>query len=75
MKCSALEFYATEAYGGLIGIFNGKSWVKVMRSFRSVAAALLQRFLSSGQKTFDDIEQYLETARIYPTCRHWVEYF
>ena len=38
------------------GIFNGKSWenFKAMRVFRSVAAALLQRLLSTGQNTFDE---------------------
>ena len=41
MKGSALEFYVTTTYGGIIGIFNGK-WVKAMRAFRSDAAALLQ---------------------------------
>ena len=75
MKGSALEFYVTAAYGGITGIFNGKSWVKGMRAFRGVAAALLQRFLSTGQKTFDEIEQYLETSRTYPTGRHWVDNF
>ena len=41
--------------------------MKAMRAFLSVAAALILRFLSSGQKTFDYIEQYLEIARIHPT--------
>ena len=42
-------------------LWKGKSyfqWVeamKAMRVFQSVAAALLQRFLSTGQKTFDGI--------------------
>ncbi|MCG7883058.1 MAG: hypothetical protein JAY96_15870 [Candidatus Thiodiazotropha endolucinida] len=75
MKGSGLEWYITKAYGGLTGIFNGKSWVKAMRAFRGVAAALLQRLLSSGQKTFEEIEQYLETARLHPTGRHWVDNF
>ena len=30
-------------------------WVKAMRVFQSVAVALLQRFLSTGQNTFDGI--------------------
>ena len=75
MKGSAQEFYISAAYGGIPCIFNGKSWVKVMRAFRGVAATLLQRFLSTGQKTFDDIEQYLEKARMHPTGRHWVDNF
>ena len=59
----------------LAGIFNGKSWVKAMRSFRGVAAALMKRFLSNGVKTFEDIEQYLDVARRHPTGRHWVDNF
>ena len=43
MKGLALEFYVSTTYGGIIGIFNGK-WVKAMRAFRSVAAALLHDF-------------------------------
>ena len=53
----------------------GKSWVKAMRVFRSVAAALLQRFLSTGQKTVDGIMQYLKTARIHSTGLYWVDKF
>ena len=58
MKCSALEFYAIAVYGGIRGIYNGKSWMKAMKLFDIVAAALLQQFLSIRQKTFDGIEQY-----------------
>ena len=46
-----------------------------MRVFWSVAAALLQRLLSTGQKTFDGIEQYLETAHIHSTGPYWVDDF
>ena len=48
VRGSALEFYVYAAFGGIIGIFNGKSWMKAVRAFWSVAAALLQRFLSTG---------------------------
>ena len=54
------------------GIFNGKSWVKAMRSFRGVSAALLKRFLCTGPKTFEQIEQYLDLARLHPTGLYWV---
>ena len=59
----------------LAGIFNGKSWVKAMRAFRGVSAALLKRFLSTGPKTLEQIEKYLETACLHPTGRHWVYNF
>ncbi len=75
MQCSALEVYVAVAYGGLTGIFNGKSWVKAMRSFRGVSAALLKWFLSTGLKTFEQIQQYLDTARLHPTGWHWVDKF
>ena len=75
MKASALEVYVSAAYGGLTGIFNGKSWVKAMRAFRGVSAALLKRFLSTGPKTFEQIEQYLDAARLHPTGKHWVDNF
>ena len=45
-------------YGWIRGICNWKSWIKSMRLFQSVAAALLQQFLSIRQITFDGIEQY-----------------
>ena len=60
MKCSALEFYVIADYGGIRGIYDEKSWMKAMRLFQSVAAALLQRFLSIRQNNFDGIEQYLK---------------
>ena len=60
------------AYRGLTGIFNGKSWVKALRSF---SAALLKHFLSSGPNTFDEIDEYLAVARLHPTGRHWVDNF
>ena len=43
-------------YGWIRGICNWKSWIKPMRLFQSVAAALLQQFLSIRQITFDGIE-------------------
>ena len=70
VKGSALEFYVTAAYWGINCISDGKSWIKARRTSTSVAAALLQRFLSTGQNTFDDFEQYIETDRIHPTAPH-----
>ena len=44
-----------------------------MGVFWTVPAALLKQFLSNGQNTFDDIVQYLETARLYQTGPQWVD--
>ena len=49
--------------------------MKAMRSFRGVSASLLKRFLSTGSKTFEQIEHYLDVARLHPTGRHWVDNF
>ena len=79
MECPALEFYIIAVYGGIRGIYNGKSWMKAMRQFQSVAAALLQRFLSIRQKTVDGIGQYwkqliyiqlLHTRWTISSCQH-----
>ena len=62
MKGSGLETYMASAYRGMlfidrvrqnlyvVGILNGKSWVKAWRPFRRVSAALLKKFLSTGPK-------------------------
>ena len=39
------------------------------------SAFLLKRFLSTGSKTFEQIEHYLDVARLHPTGRHWVDNF
>ena len=46
-----------------------------MQAFRGVSAALLKQFLSTGPKTFVQIEQYLDTACLHPTGRHWINNF
>jgi len=50
-------------------------WIKAMRAFRGVSATLLKRFLSTGPKTLEQIEKYLDTACLHPTGRHWVYNF
>ncbi len=65
IQCSALEVYVAVAYGGLTCIFNGKSWLKAMQSFPGVSAALLKQFLSTGLKTFEQIQQYLDTVHLH----------
>ena len=49
--------------------------MKAMRAFRGVSAAQLKQFLSTGPKTFKQIEQYLDTACLHPTGCHWVNNF
>ena len=73
MNGSALYVYVAAAYRGMTGIFKGKSCVKATSSLRAVSAALLNRFLSSGTKTFEETDEYLAVARLHPTGRHWVD--
>ena len=42
MNGSGLRQYIAAAYGGLTGIFNGKSWVKALRAFCGVSAGLFK---------------------------------
>ena len=49
--------------------------MKAMRAFHGVSAALLKQFLSTGPKTFEQIERYLDTACLHPTGHHWVNNF
>ena len=69
MKCSALEVYVIAVYKGIRGIYNVKPWVKALRLFQSVAAALLQRFLSIRQNTLMALSSARNSA-IHSTAPH-----
>ena len=71
----SIGYLRRRSISSLTGIFNEKSWVKALRSFRAVSAAVLKRLLSSGSKTFEEIDEYLAVARLHPTGRHWVDNF
>ncbi len=73
MKGSGLDVLVSAAFGGLTKIMNGKTWVRAMRAFRMVTAALLQHCLKNGEKTFNEISEYVEGVRHYPTGRHCVD--
>ena len=59
----------------LNGIFNSKSWVKALRSYKSVASSHLKRFPSRGPKLFEPVDEYLGTAWAHPTGPQWVYNF
>ena len=63
MKAGGLEVLVGAAFSGLTSIMNGKAWVRSMRAFRMVTAALLYDLLKDGPKTFEDISQYLDASR------------
>ena len=72
MKGSGLDALVRSAFGGLTGIMSGKAWVRAMRAFRMVSATLLENFLQTDTKMFDDILAHIEDARNHPTGMHWV---
>ena len=72
---TGLDRLLSAAYGGISGIMSGSSWVKALRAFRMVTSTLLHNFLSTGQKTFDDLSSYFDEVRLLPTGRHWVDNF
>ena len=52
---------------------NGKAWVQSMRAFRMVSSALLNDFLSSGPKSWDEVNEYLIKCSEHPTGKLWVQ--
>jgi hypothetical protein len=74
MKGSGLETLIGAAFGGVSSIMgHGKPWVRAIRAFRMVSSILLQSFLQTGFKTWEEVCEYLEKARQYPTGPSWVD--
>lgn len=74
-KGSGVGVLISASFGGLNGIMSGKSWVRSMRAFRMISTALLSNFFSSGRKTNEELESYLERSRSHPTGKHRVDNF
>ena len=65
MMGSGLAHLIGSAFGGVGSIMaQGKPWVRAMRSFRMVSSVILQSFLQTGFKTWDEICEYLEKTRL-----------
>ena len=75
VKGSGMDVLIGAAFGSMNGIIKCVAWVRAMRAFRMVLAALLQNFLPTGAKTCEEISAYMEEARIHPTGRYWVDNF
>ena len=73
MKGSRIETILGTTFGSVKGILNGKAWPQALRAYRMLAAALLNNFLSEGEKSSEDIDNYLKTEDIYPTRKLWVD--
>ena len=74
MTGSGLATLIGAAFGGVNSIIGqGKPRVRAMRSFRMASSILLHSFLQTGFRTWEEICEYMEKARLYPTGRHWVD--
>jgi len=74
MLGSGLETLIGSAFGGFnSNVGRGKPCVRALRAFRMVSSILLQSFLKTGFKTWEEICEYLERAQLHPTGRHWVD--
>ena len=67
---SGVEVLISASFGGLTGIMNGKNWVRAMRAFRMTYEAILSNFFSTGVKTVEELQEYLESSASHPTGRH-----
>ena len=75
MKGSGLEVLVGAAFDGLTGIVNEKAWVRAVRAYRMVSAALSGHNFQDNVKIFDEISHYTEEARQHPAGRHCVIIF
>ncbi len=73
MKSSGVDVLISAAFGGITSIMNGKAWTNALRAYRLIIAVLLQSFYSNGCKTYQELTDYMETAREHPTGRLWVD--
>ena len=73
MKSSGVEILISAAFAGITSIVNGKAWTNALRAYRLITAVLLKNFYSDGDKTYEELDVYLETAREHPTGRLWVD--
>lgn len=73
MKGSGLETLIGTAFGGVNSIMGQGKRVRALCAFRMVSSILLQSFLQTGFKTWEEICKYLEKARLHPIGRHWVD--
>ena len=53
MEGSGLKVYMTVACGRLTGIFNGKAWVKALRSNQNVESSHLKKSLQQDQSNLN----------------------
>ena len=70
MNASGVDVLLTAAFGGVAGIFTGKSWTNALRAYRIITTVLLQDFFQGGAKTYQELSEYI---REHPVGRLWVD--
>ncbi len=73
MKGSGMETLLSSTFGCMTSILTGKSWPQALRAYRMLTGVLLAEFMESGQKTYDEIEEYIDSVRHHATGRLWVD--
>ena len=73
MKASGVDVLLTAAFGGVAGIITGKSWTNALRAYRIITTVLLHDCFQSGDKTYQELSEYLEAVREHLVGRLWVD--
>ena len=73
MKASGLEFLISAAFGSISSIINGKAWTNALQAYCLIISVLLKSFFVDVPKTYQELSDYLETAREHPAGRLWVD--
>ena len=73
MKATGMEVILGAAFGGIPNILNGKAWTKALRAYRLIVAVVLKSFFANGAKTYQELNQYLQSVRESPTGKLWVD--
>ncbi len=68
-----METLLRSTFGCMTSILTGKSWPQALRAYRMLTGVLLAEFMESGQKTYDEIEEYIDSVRHHATGRLWVD--
>ena len=74
MKASGVDILISAAFAGITSIVNGKACTKVLRAYRLIIAVLL-KYTYGCVDSYEELNVSLETARVHPTGRLWVDCF
>ena len=72
MRASGVEVLMGAAFGGITSIFNGKAWTNALQ-YASHHRCVVAEFLLEWHQAYQELGEYLETARQNLTGRIWVD--